>query len=189
MSALQYIYHQHYPLPEEFSKIIAAHERVIFDKGDFLLKAGAIPNEYFCLEKGLLRSYAIDYTGSEITTGFFCENEIAIDVISLFQRLPSKEYIQALTDVECWKIDYHQFQQLFQSLDGFSEWGRSWMTQSYFDLKQRTLSMSIHSAKERYLNLMQQHPQIIQYAPLKHIASYLGIKDTSLSRIRKEISQ
>ena len=55
--------------------------------------------------------------------------------------------------------------------------------------EKRSLSMITDSAQKRYLDLLANHPQILQEAPLKHVASYLGITDTSLSRIRKEISQ
>jgi len=61
------------------------------------------------------------------------------------------------------------------------------MSQQLFIYKQRSIEMFTLSATKRYLNLLQQKPQVVQFAPLKQIASYLGVTDTSLSRIRKEI--
>ncbi|CAN5362663.1 hypothetical protein BH23BAC3_BH23BAC3_13890 [soil metagenome] len=84
-------------------------------------------------------------------------------------------------------MSFENFQRLFQNTDGFSEWGRTWMSGALFSSKQRSLSMITESATERYLTLQKEHPEIIQQAPLKYIASYLGITDTSLSRIRKEL--
>jgi CRP-like cAMP-binding protein len=173
--------------PQELQTISDAHEKVKFSKGDFLLKKGQVANAYFCIEKGLVRSYVYDYDGNDITTGFTGQNELAIDVVSLFNRLPTVEYFQALTDVECYVIYMDKFQVLYHSIVGFNEWGRGWMSESLFQLKQRTISMITDSASERYLRLQKQHPQILQQAPLKYIASYLGITDTSLSRIRKEL--
>jgi CRP-like cAMP-binding protein len=173
--------------PQELQTISDAHEKVKFSKGDFLLKKGQVANAYFCIEKGLVRSYVYDYDGNDITTGFTGQNELAIDVVSLFNRLPTVEYFQALTDVECYVIYMDKFQALYHSIVGFNEWGRGWMSESLFQLKQRTISMITDSASERYLRLQKQHPQILQQAPLKYIASYLGITDTSLSRIRKEL--
>ncbi|MCW5910897.1 MAG: Crp/Fnr family transcriptional regulator [Cyclobacteriaceae bacterium] len=186
MTTLQSIYRHPLLKPEELQAIVDAHEKTVYRKGDYFLKKGQTANEYYCLEKGLVRSYVIDFSGREITTGFIGENEIIIDVMSLFQRIPSSENIQALTDCVCYRIDFETFQQLYHSIHGFSEWGRAWMSESLFRLKQRSISMITDSASERYQALIRQHPEILKHAPLKHIATYLGITDTSLSRIRKD---
>lgn len=174
---------------QELDTIAKAHERVTFVKGDYLLQKGQVANAYFCIEEGLVRSYVYDYEGQDITTGFTSVGEIAIDVVSLFQHVPALENMQALTDISAWKIEYPIFQQLFLRIPAFSEWGRSWMAQSLFQFKLRSVSMITDSATQRYLTLQQRHPQLLLQAPLKHIASYLGITDTSLSRIRKEVAK
>lgn len=189
ISTLHKIYNYQELSPGDLQLITDAHIKVVFKKNDFLLKQGQVANEYFCLEDGLVRSFAISSDGNEITTGFFGKDEIVIEVASLFLRVPTKENIQALTDCVCWKIDLNSFQELFQSVTGFTEWGRTWMSGVLFQTKQRSLSMITDSATGRYLALQNQHPEIIQLAPLKYIASYLGITDTSLSRIRKEIGK
>lgn len=171
----------------EVDIICKAHEKVRFKKGDYLLRERQTANEYFCLEDGLIRAFAISSEGKEVTTGFFSTNEIVIEVASLFLRLPARENIQALTDCVCWEINLDTFQDLFHTIAGFSEWGRTWMSRVLFSTKQRSHSMITDSATERYLALQKEHPEIIQQAPLKYIASYLGITDTSLSRIRKEL--
>lgn len=172
---------------EDYKTIINAHTKVEFGKNDTILKEGKISNEYYLIKKGLFRSYVIDYKGHEITTDFFGPNDILIEVASLFLRTPSKENIQALTDCEVYKIDFNNFQNLYGTIDGFTEWGRSWMSHQLFMAKHRAVTMHTQSASQRYLELMSQKPQIIQEVPLKYIATYLGITDTSLSRIRKEI--
>lgn len=187
MSALQIIYQHPLLSPEDVTTIIGAHEKVCFKKGDYLLKKDQVAKKYFCVEKGLVRSYVYDYDGNDITTGFIGENELAIDVVSLFHGIPAVEYFQALTDCECYSIPFNDFQVLYHSIKGFNEWGRAWMSGNLFELKQRTISMITDSASERYKALQSKHPQILQQAPLKYVASYLGITDTSLSRIRKEL--
>jgi CRP-like cAMP-binding protein len=187
MLALNCIYHHPLLSPQELQTVFNAHHKVEFHKGDFLLSKGQVANKYFCVERGLIRSYVYDYDGNDITTGFIGKNEIAIDVVSLFHRIPTVEYFQALTDCECYAIDLEQFQLLYHSIKGLNEWGRAWMSESLFKLKQRTISMITESASERYKMLQHEHPEILQQAPLKFIASYLGITDTSLSRIRKEL--
>lgn len=169
--------------------IIGAHERMTFVKGEFLLEIGQIADGYFVVESGLARSFVLDYNNDDITTNFFTENGLVIDSSSLFQRIPAEENIQALTNCVCWRIKFDDFQELFHSIEGFREWGRSWMAESLFELKKRSVSMITDSATDRYLSLLKHQPDILKDAPLKHIASYLGITDSSLSRIRKETSK
>ncbi|MET4084126.1 CRP-like cAMP-binding protein [Pedobacter sp. UYP30] len=172
---------------EDFIKIIDLHTEVEFLKNEVVLQEGKTNNEYYLIEKGLFRSYVIDYEGNEITTEFYSSNDILIEVASLFLRTASKESIQALTDCKVWKINFDDFQILYSNIDGFTEWGRTWTSNQLFILKQRSINMHTQSATQRYLNLLQEKPQIFNEAPLKYIASYLRITDTSLSRIRKGI--
>src|SRR5690606_17626048 len=188
METLRHIYKNPTLTETELSMISSKHEFVTIPKGQFLLTESQHSKEYYCIEAGLLRTYVIDFNGDEITTNFIGENEIAIDVTSLFHRLPTKENLQALTDVTAWRIGVEDFQELYHQIPSFNEWGRAWMAQQLFDFKEKSTAMITRSAKERYLQLVEKSPQIIKYAPLKHIATYLGITDTSLSRIRREIT-
>jgi CRP-like cAMP-binding protein len=187
MQTLQAIYQNPLLTKEELNTIFDAHTPVTFNKGDFLLKEGKVAKSYFCISEGMVRSYVYDFNGNDITTGFIGKNEIAIDVVSIFHQIPTVEYFQALTDCKCYVIDLDKFQLLYHTIKGFNEWGRAWMSKSLFDLKQRMISMITDSASDRYKTLQKQHPQILQQAPLKFIASYLGVTDTSLSRIRREL--
>ena len=173
---------------DQLKTILSYYEKTTISKNDLLLKEGMTSNEYFIVETGLLRSYAIDTEGNDITTGFFIEGDMVIEVASLFLRVPTKENIVAMTDCTLWKIRFDQFQELFHGIEAYREWGRSCLVQNFFGLKQRTLSMITDSAKDRYLHLQKTKPQVLLQAPLKHIASFMGITDTSLSRIRKELS-
>jgi len=161
---------------------------VEFTPGKQLLTAGKTAKEFYLIESGLFRSYLYDYQGNEITTEFYCTNDLLIESFSLFQRIPSQENFQAVTHGIAWKIEYETFRQLLQNIEGFREWGRAWATQQLFVLKQHSIKALTVSATERYLNLIRERPEVILHSPLKYIASYLGITDTSLSRIRKEIA-
>ncbi|TXD84386.1 Crp/Fnr family transcriptional regulator [Subsaximicrobium wynnwilliamsii] len=172
----------------DLEAIQAAHEPFGFSKGEVFLKAGQTANNYFLIETGLLRSFAHDFDGNEITTGFTGANEIMIEVASLFQRKPSVENFIALTDGVAWKIEFEDFQKLYHDIPAFNEWGRAWMSHQLFVAKQRNIDMLTKSATVRYVNLLKDKPQIVLEAPLKHIATYLGVTNTSLSRIRKEIA-
>ncbi len=183
----QSIYNHPFIRRDDLIEIIDAHEKIDFLKGSFFLESGKMANEYYLIESGLLRAYVHDFNGNEITTEFHSTNEISIEVSSLFQRIPSKENIIALTNGTAWKIQFDKFQNLFHKIEGFREWGRAWMAGQLFISKQRKIEMLTKNATERYNTLVSDKPAIVQQAPIKHIASYLGITDTSLSRIRKEI--
>lgn len=180
--------YQHPLFKENDLQIIAqAHKKVELPKGSYIFKEGETANEYYLLEKGIVRAFVLDYNNNEITTELFTDNEIVIVPASLFQRQPSQETVQTITDCVLWKIDFQDFQNLFTSYPGFSEWGRLWFTFQLFSLKQKSLDIVTQTASNRHLKLLKDKPQLVQNTPLKHIASYLGITDTSLSRIRKEV--
>ncbi len=185
----QKIYKHELLRDDELETIIDKHKLIHFKKGDFIFKAGQVSNEYFCIKSGLIRTFLYDYNGIDITTDFISADCLAIDVLSLFHRTPAQENYQALTDIEAYVIKLDAFQELYHSIKGFNEWGRAWMVENLFQLKQRSLSMISDSAKQRYIKLQDEHPEILLEAPLKFIASYLGITDTSLSRIRKELTK
>lgn len=187
-NALHHVYAHPLLKNEALKTLVDAHQAVDFNKGDLILKEGKIANDYFILQTGLVRSFVYDYTGNDITTNFFTDCNVVVEVSSLFQRVPSQENIIALTDCKAWKMSFDIFQQLFHSIEGVREWGRAWMSGQLFAFKQRSVKMITDTATQRYMDLLKEKPLVVQQAPLKHIATYLGITDTSLSRIRKEIA-
>jgi CRP-like cAMP-binding protein len=158
-------------------------------KSHLQVAEGKITDEYLFLEKGYMRAYVIDIQGNEITTNFYSPRQMIFEVASFFNRTRSKENIQALTDCEGWFITYKQLNDLFHSLPEFREFGRSMLVKGFAELKNRMLSTITETAEERYATLLKTNPEIFQHAPLKNIATYLGITDTSLSRIRAAMSK
>jgi CRP-like cAMP-binding protein len=158
-------------------------------KNNFLLKEGKICNEYYFLENGFMRAFAHDTDGNDVTTNFYSNNQVVFEVSSFFNRTVSKENIQATEDCAGWYITYEQLNNLFHSLPEFREFGRAILVKGFTSLKVRMLSVITETAEQRYNALLRSNPEIFQHAALKHIASYLGITDTSLSRIRKEYSK
>jgi CRP-like cAMP-binding protein len=171
---------------EDLEKVLSQYKRMEFSKGDYLVKQGTTANYYYFMESGYARSYAIDLQGNDISTKFFSSTDIVIDWHSYFLRTKCREDIQAITPCVAWKITFDDFMKLF-SIEPFREVGRTRLVNNYFELKNHTVSVIADPAKDRYLNLLKSKPDIVQNVPLKQIATYLGITDTSLSRIRKEI--
>lgn len=164
-------------------------EPISLSKNDFFLKEGSISDQYLFLETGCMRAFAIDTKGNEITTNFFSKGTVVFEVSSFFNRTKSKENIQALTNCSGWNIDYATLNHLFHAMPEFREFGRSLLVSGFASLKNRMLSIITATAEERYEKLLQTNPSIFQTAALKHIASYLGVTDTSLSRIRKKFAK
>jgi CRP-like cAMP-binding protein len=168
---------------EEIANIFSPKE---IKKSDFLLKEGRISNEYFFLENGFIRAFANDVEGNDVTTNFYSAGQVVFEVSSFFNRTIAKENFQAIVDCDGWYITYEQLNNLFHSMHDFRDFGRSILVKGFSSLKIRMLSMITETAEQRYDALLKTNPEIFQHAALKHIASYLGITDTSLSRIRKE---
>lgn len=164
-------------------------EPISLAKNDFFLKEGSISDQYLFLESGCMRAFAIDTEGNEITTNFCSSGTVVFEVSSFFNRTKSQENIQALTNCSGWYIDYATLNHLFHTMPEFREFGRSLLVSGFAALKNRMLSMITATAEERYEKLLQTNPSIFQTAALKHIASYLGVTDSSLSRIRKKFAK
>lgn len=174
--------------PGDLEEIMQAHSKVTMEKGAMLLERGQVAGDYYILESGLVRSYLFDYEERDITTGFSGVGDVVIEVASFFQRVPTEDYIQCLTDCVLWKISFEQFQELFHRIPALREWGRNWMAYELYRSKIRATEMITLPASRRYQQLLEKHPQVLQSAPLKYIASFLGVTDTSLSRIRKDFA-
>ena len=171
---------------EEITNLFSPGE---IKRNEFLFMEGRVCNEYFFLETGFIRAFAYDTDGNDVTTNFYSSGQVVFEVSSFFNRTISKENFQAIVDCNGWYITYEQLNDLFHSLHDFREFGRSILVKGFSSLKIRMLSMITETAEQRYDALLKTNPEIFQYAALKHIASYLGITDTSLSRIRKEYSK
>lgn len=171
---------------EEIANTFKAKEIM---RNEFLLKEGRVADEYFFLESGFIRSFAFDTEGNEVTTNFYSSSQVVFEVSSFFNRTIAKENFQAIEDCSGWYITYAELNNLFHSMHEFRDFGRSILVKGFSALKIRMLSMITETAEQRYNTLLKTNPEIFQHAALKHIASYLGITDTSLSRIRKEYSK
>ena len=178
------------PVSMEIVTEITAHfEEKAFNKNDYFLKSGNISNEYYFLAAGLMRAFTFDTDGNEVTTYFYTRNRVVFEASSFFMHTISTENIQALTACEGYVITFEKLNMLFHSIPEFREFGRAMLVREFVAFKQRTLAMINKSAEERYSNLIDAEQEIFKYAHLKYIASYLGITDTSLSRIRREFAK
>jgi CRP-like cAMP-binding protein len=176
------------PIPLEKVKIVTEnYDRKQVEKGSFLLKENKISDAIYFLESGCVRSYLFDKNGDDVTINIFMAPCFVSDFLSFFRQQHSQENIETLSHCDLWQMNYEQVQANFHNIPEFREFGRMMLVTNYAKLQERMIGMVKDTAETRYLKLLKQQPDIFQHVPLKVIASFLGITDTSLSRIRKEL--
>ena len=169
---------------EEEIKTIS--KKISISKGNSILNIGERSENLFFIEKGLLRGYYFD-DGKEVTNWFAQETEFATCFYSFIADKPSFEIIQALEDCELIQIPYYRLQNLYKSFPETERIGRVITENYYIKLEERILSLQFKTAKERYQKLVSTKASLLQRASLGQIASYLGITQETLSRIRSEM--
>ena len=174
-------------LPPSIIIKIAEHFKYkTYEKKEFFLTEGIICNNLLILEKGYMRAFVTDENKNDITTDFFSRSQIVFEPESYFNKTNAKENIQALTDCEGWSINYRKMHLLFHSIPELHNLDCILMLKKYIELKTRMILSLTRTAEEQYSLFILSNPGIVQNVTLKYIASYLGITDSSLSRIRKE---
>ena len=114
-----------------------------------------------------------DFNGNEVTTHFFVENEVIIEVLSMFQRVPSQENIVCITDCECWRLDYDTFQELFHKNPQPQGMGKIMDVSGTFCLQTKICRNVYPFCHQKISESAGAKSKVIQFAPLKQIASYL----------------
>jgi CRP-like cAMP-binding protein len=155
-------------------------------KDQAIMEIGNRCDDLFFVEKGLLRGYYYS-DGKEITNWFTQEGEFATCFYSFISMRPSFETIEALENSDLIQIPYTSLQNLYLNFPETERLGRMITEAYYIKLEERLLSIQFKTAQERYQNFILSKPSIAQRASLGQIASYLGITQETLSRIRAEV--
>ena len=149
-----------------------------------LLKSGSVANEIFFVEKGVCRSYYLK-EGNEITTWFTFENDFTTSFYSFISNEPSNETIELLEDSILIVLKFDDLNSLIEKYPAFNQLYRK-VLELNFVRQEKLLTERFSTAKEKYENLITKFPGILQRIPLMYIASYLGITQSTLSRIRRK---
>ncbi|PLK43956.1 Crp/Fnr family transcriptional regulator [Emticicia sp. TH156] len=169
-------------IEEELIKSIRSKTK---QKGEFFLKSGQIVSSLFLIETGLVRSYYIK-DDREINSWFGFENVILGAVYPLFYSQPATENIQFLETSTYHYISSEDLNNLYNKYQEMNTIGRKMAEEYCVILEQRISSLQTESAEQRYNSLLTFQPGAIQRISLGHIASYLGISQETLSRIRRK---
>ena len=153
------------------------------EKGHTLVREGEYSYELYYVAKGGARAYYLK-DGKTITDWFAFENDFISSIISFFLGVPSQHYIEVLEDTTLMVLQLQDIEMLCDKYHDFERLGRLSTTKTMIQLQQRIVSIQFKSSQERYDSLLEKYPQIELRAPLGAIASYLGITQETLSRIR-----
>ncbi|WP_428229655.1 Crp/Fnr family transcriptional regulator [Flavobacterium sp.] len=184
---IEQILDQIYPLPETSKwKLQSCVTEVKYPKGHILLRADKIETTIYFIRKGIARAYS-NRDGNEVTFWFGKEGDTVLSMKSYVVNQKGYEDIELLEDCELFELKSEKLQQLFQEDIHIANWGRKFAEKELVKTEERLISRQFRTATERYTELLTDYPHLIQRVQLGHIASYLGISQVSLSRIRADI--
>jgi CRP/FNR family transcriptional regulator, anaerobic regulatory protein len=153
---------------------------------EFLCQEGQVCHSVAFINQGCLRYFYLT-DGEEKTGQFFFENAWYTDYESFLTGEPSKQNIQALEPSELLILSKTVLHELYETLPKFERFGRIMAENAYLGSRKNNVSYLTLSPEERYQQLIRERPKLLERVSLKYIASYLGIKPESLSRIRKRL--
>ncbi|GAB0157772.1 Crp/Fnr family transcriptional regulator [Chryseobacterium sp. Alg-005] len=176
-----------YVLPEASKNALRGHiTEVSFPKNHCLMEADkVIPYIYF-IRRGIVRAYA-STESNDITFWFGSEGETIVSMKSYVEDKPGYESIELLEDCDLYRLETESLRKLFKEDIHIANWGRKFAERELVKTEELIISRQFKTALERYTDLMTQKPDLLKRVQLGHIASYLGITQVSLSRIRAEI--
>ena len=158
------------------------------DKGEVLCPVGVIPSHFAFIHKGLMRAYVIDQKGNEFNKNFFCEGRFPGCMTSLLQQAPSLLEVQALEKCELVEIDFAAFRQLLKTDVDVMQFHIAYLEKHWLlEKEQKELNYLQFEAKDRYLDFVELYSEVLPRLTQYHVASFLGITPTQLSRIKKEL--
>jgi len=157
-----------------------------FRKKSLILEMGKQENFLSFVEEGIIR-FNIPKEDYDFTFGFVFPGSFASGYDSFLSRQPSVYNIEAVTDCILWQISYDDLRFIYDKTTIGEKIGRLIAEDLYIKKMKRELSLLQDNAQKKYEDLLKQQPHLIQNIPLKYIASYIGIRPQSLSRIRKQI--
>ncbi|HEX4875495.1 MAG TPA: Crp/Fnr family transcriptional regulator [Chitinophagaceae bacterium] len=172
------------PMSDELTQRVRSVTRVIeYPADSYILEDGQTCSRACMIEKGLARSYYIN-DGKEITSRFMDEGFIITSWISYYTQKPGNEFIQAVEDCTLLCIEYADIQRIYKEFPEFNIIGRRQTEYAFYQAELRTQMLRKHTAEEKYRFFLDQHPSLLQRISLKHIATYLGMNEETLSRVR-----
>lgn len=176
------------PLSEQTQNVLTAvFKPGRLAKGEYFIDQGVVANEIAFLESGVVRAFYVNEAGREYTKTLFTAPAIIGSYVSLITKEPNQLPQQALSDCLIWRADYSVIEHFAVNNYEVEHLRRKIAEQFFVSTEKKQLEMALMEAKDRYAIFQQEHPGFEDAIPQYHIASYLGISPTQLSRIRQKL--
>jgi CRP-like cAMP-binding protein len=159
-----------------------------FPKGSFLLKEGQLSNDTYFILEGCVRQFKI-VDGNDITTNFFTEEHWIISLENFETKAPARYSLVCMEDTTVVIGNEQKAQELFKQFPRFETTSRQIMETVFLEQQNFMTSYITDKPEQRYLKLVESRPDIFQRVPQYDIATYIGVKPESLSRIRKKLQK
>lgn len=184
---IKQILNQISPLSTTSSKqMIDKIQIVNLSKNKIILSADKIEKKIYFIKKGVVRAYTID-DGKEITFWFGKEGDLILSMRSYVENKIGYETIETIEDCELFEIKMSDLQEFYSTNLEIANWGRKLAEIELIKTEERFISRQLGTAIDRYKKLLEENPSLINRVQLGYVASYLGISQVTLSRIRAEI--
>ncbi|MCE7042482.1 Crp/Fnr family transcriptional regulator [Dyadobacter sp. CY312] len=164
--------------------IISGFQRLEYPRKKHLCEQGQFVNHLYFIESGLVRMYYINKQGKDVTYGFYTEGQFVTVPESFFGRTASRYYLELLEDCTLHSVSHSGLMNLMENFLEIRLIENHVLREFLLKTSDRIVALQFLSAEERYQKLNESQPSILQRAPLGNIASYLGITQETLSRIR-----
>ena len=160
------------------------------EKGEIVLREGQVAKYIHFICKGAFRTFFTDDQGNIYNKNIFLEGDFPASKVSLITNSPSYFSIEALEQSIVINIDFKEYRRLINEHTDLKNFYIAYIEKNWIIEKERNeISLVMENGTERYLKLLQKHPNLEKRIPQRHIASHLGITPTQLSRIRKELKK
>lgn len=184
MNTLRACIEKYVQLPDEVFEDISNHfTEVELPSRAYLIKQDKICSHIWFVSKGLVRSY-YSKDEKEINCWFVFEGDFATSFYSIFTGKPGYENLQLLEDSIFYQMEFKTFDAFTKKYPQINQLYRQILEEGYLYWEKRIMMLQFEQAKDRYQHILNDHPEVVQRIPLQHLASYLGITQETLSRIR-----
>lgn len=184
---IQHLQSFHHFNADEIALIKDCFEPVEYPKNTIIEEKGNVPAHLYYIVSGYLRLFHTDEKGNEITTHINCPPGFFTSYFHFINQTKSDENVECITDCKLLRITKENLHRLTLESSAMKDFSISVFHQSITYNENRSKELSTLNAEQRYLQLLKNYPEIIQFVPVQYIASFLGMKPESLSRIRRKL--
>ena len=159
-----------------------------YPKDEPIIRVGEFADKAYYIISGYMKYYKLLESGDDLIIHLYAPDNFAASLDSFFKEERSKEELTCITDCYLFSISRPDLEILFSTNEKWGTFGRKLMESFLIEKEERIIDQISLTAQQRYIKLIETHPGIVQNVPIKLIASFIGVKPESLSRIRKQIN-